>query len=40
MGLKLDAISINFPDKCWSIIKVIDRPRRVAEGKSRKNFNY
>ena len=41
MGLKLDAISINFPDKCWLVIKVIDRyirPRHVAERKSCKRF--
>ena len=41
MGLKLNAISINFPDKCWSVIKVIDRykrPRHVAERKSRRKF--
>ena len=41
MGLKLDAISINFPHKCRSVIKVIDRymhPRHVAEKKSCKKF--
>ena len=41
MGLKLDAISINFPDKCWSVIEVIERymlPRYVADRKSRKRF--
>ena len=41
MGLKLDAIYINFPDKCWSVIKVIDRYmqlRQVAERKNRKKF--
>ena len=43
MSLKLDAISINCPDKYWSVFKVIDRymrPRHVVERKSRKKFQF